>query len=486
MQREIGINSEDFFYVDVFSNSNSKDDKNTTVRFVNTLARELDLNPQDGWMIGLTSIICNNKFFVKSVKEDGNLFYSQEQVEKDTQLSQVYIACDQVQQTFDGRGLISCHSRTPYTPESNRVHVYEPKNILFFPLKTHLINEIGITLLSPNLEQLFLRPGQVTTLTLKFQKANMRETLTPIFISSKGMWAQEGNTASNFTCEIPRMFTNAGNFKWQIGLNSCTYVSDFRLFPKRWTTESYFYIGSRNIITNEYDTANGGDSMKVWGGSGSEAYMTNRAMIPQEDIDKWTTEKDVRAYLYDFIKTEVKTWIGYRNTFVVFSNLYNEQEEEADPNYKYTGPISMYITAACIFSCPSWVMEILGFRNYPTVGNGRTAIFTVDRPKRIFARTTMDVYSLAPHSISIYADFIEQKLMANIQTSVLKTIPVKHKFGKTRPSTTYESTTIEYYNLATRDLSKMSFRLMDSSGHEVEFANPEQNITLSLILKTTM
>ena len=173
--------SENFFFVEVFSNSNSKDSSNTTISFVNTLARPLYLNPEDEWCIGLHGLTCNNKFFVRSVKDNDELFYSQEQVEKDSNLSQILVKCDQIQQKFDGRKLISVHSRTPYNKISNRIHNFEPRNILFFPVNCSVISEIGISLWQPNLKKLFLRPGQVTTVSLKFQKmGGKREKLTPV------------------------------------------------------------------------------------------------------------------------------------------------------------------------------------------------------------------------------------------------------------------------------------------------------------------
>ena len=92
--------SENFFYIDVFSNSNNTDDSNTTISFTNTLCRPLYLNAEDGWMCGLSALTCNNKFFVKAERKKGELFYSQEEVERDSNLSQIYVTCDQIIQNF--------------------------------------------------------------------------------------------------------------------------------------------------------------------------------------------------------------------------------------------------------------------------------------------------------------------------------------------------------------------------------------------------
>ena len=95
MQQEV-ISGSDFFFVDVFSNSSSKDVQNSTVSFVNTLARPLHLNPEDRWTLGLHKIIANNKFGLRGTED--KLYYSQSQVEKATQLSQIYVRCEQIQQ----------------------------------------------------------------------------------------------------------------------------------------------------------------------------------------------------------------------------------------------------------------------------------------------------------------------------------------------------------------------------------------------------
>ena len=164
---------------------------------------------------------------------------------------------------------------------------------------------------------------------------------------------------------------------------------------------------------------------------------------------------------------------------VTFGNIFEEGRREDD----YEGPVSMIFTRACEFLMPEWLANIVGFRGYDTISNGRTARFVAERPKIIFARAKMDAYRLVPHSISLLADFIQPCLIGSVQSKILRTLPIQHKFSRRQPSFTFEPKNLEYHNIATRELNMLNFQLLDMAGNEIEFANENQNVILGLVLK---
>ena len=66
---------------------------------------------------------------------------------------------------------------------------------------------------------------------------------------------------------------------------------------------------------------------------------------------------------------------------------------------------------------------------------------------------------------------------------VLQTIPLK-KVTKISDSYTWEASHIQYHDLNCRELRSMNFALIDNAGNEVNFTDKNQNIVMSLVLKT--
>ena len=220
LYEEFGDRSGDFFFVTLFSNSSNRNTKNTTVNFINTLASPLTLPKKEKWHVALCSLLCNNNF-----------------TELNDSINHIFVKTDIISQQFDGRGILSCHSRTKYDAKSNRIHFHEPTNLLFFPLTSELITDIEISLHSDNLKLLSLTTGQATSVVLKFQK--MAEPYIPFWVNSKNS-NYPNNSASNFDYELPSYFNNYGVNKFQVALSSITLTPNFTYFPEEYTKGCYF------------------------------------------------------------------------------------------------------------------------------------------------------------------------------------------------------------------------------------------------------
>ena len=463
---------ENYFFIQLFSNATSKNVENTTVKFTNTLAKTIYLPKEESWHVALNFLLCNNKFEVQTQGEEGTFEFGADKT-NDFNLSQIYVKCEQIQQLHDGRRLLSCHSRQPYDGDENRVHYYEAKNLLFFPVSVTELTDITVSLHKSNLEPLFLRLGQATTISLKFMK--MSEKIVPIYISSRGKGAQSGNTASKFTIELAHYFNNYSQFIWKIALASMTYIPDFKVFPSHYSLKAYFSILDYTS-EDEEDVNENTLSLQL-------NISRNQIMLTRDTIDNWRTEKDIRQYLQNLSDT-LKFPNGEKmSTSLIFENVYRESEDEEEVVCKQ--PMVFIFARACKFLMPTWLAQICGFRSqqYTTIDNGITAVFAEKREKIMLAKTMIDPFCLVPHSISLICDFIQPSLVGSLQSQILRTIPVRKKFSQQQPSQTFEPKNYEYHNLNSRELSTLSFQLMDVAGNEIEFSNMQQDIIICLVLK---
>lgn len=468
MSHIVGERARDFFYVHLFSNSSNKNDTNTTINFTNTLAKSLLLPHREKWHVALHQIVCNNKFNVRASGEEGTFQFMPDEND-DYNLSQIYVRCEQIEQAHDGRQLLSCHSRTPYNETENRVHYWAPSNLLYFPLNSEIITDISISLHKSNLDLLVLREGQPTSVSLKFKR--MSEHLVPIYISSKGKGSQDGNTASKFSVEIPPYYNNHGSYIWQIALASFTYIPDFKVFPTRYRGGSFFSVREWEL---EHDA---NDLVSFVQESDDE--RKHHLYLSEETIDSWTRESDIRKYLYTLM-IHLKFPDGKDMTSgVTFGNIFDEGKREED----YEGTVNITFTRPCVFHMPEWLANIIGFRGYVTTNNGCTAEFISRSPKVFHARAKMDAYRLVPHSMSVHAEFIQPFCVGSVQSKILRTIPIQHKFSRRQPSLTFEPKNLEYHDIATRELNMFNLELLDMAGNQVEFANDKQNVILGLVLK---
>ena len=455
------------FFVQLFSNANAKDVDNTTSHFSNTLAKAISLPRGENWHVALAYILCSNKFDVGTHGEEGSFEFS---AEEEKNLSQVYVKCHQVTQLHDGRQLISCHSRKPYNREYNRIHYYEPFNLLYFPVKVQELTDITISLHKPDLRPLFLRRSQPTTISLKFKK--MSEKIIPIYVSSRRNEAQNRNRASKFTVDIPYHYTNYGSYIWEIALATFTYIPDFIVFPSHYTKINFFEI-------TQYSPD---DEVEINVLTPQLRRIDNQVSLTNDTIRSWRNEQDIRRYLHDLMGILKFANGEPMSTALQFENMFIESED-GEP-VSYSEAIKLVFIKPCKFYMPSWLADIIGFRQYETDANGTVAVFSSLTPYwSIPVRTPFNAYTLIPNSISIICDFIQPLLVGSVESKVLRTIPVQNRFTEVTPSETFEPKNFQFHKLATREISTLNFYLVDSAGNEIEFRNQNQDIIIGLVLK---
>lgn len=494
--------SMDVFYVTLFSNATNKNGQNSTTKFVNSLAKSIYLDPSHNWHFGLQSILCSNRFNAKvnspvfGKKKEAVYSYS-------APLSQIFVKCGIQSHPYDPSQIISAHSRNPYRRYNNRVHFYEPENILYFKINSDTIQDIEVTLQDSNLKQLSLARGLATSCVLKFKR--MHDEIVPLFINSHGVGAQAGNKSSNFVCNIPPFFDNYSAFKWEVCLQSVTYVPDFILFPSHIVQNSFFALyewtklDDNELDYNNDDNGDGGD-----GGDGGEegelmetdSFETeafdseSKLFLTNEMVSEWSSELDVRKWIFLYLMKELKTPKGKPlSEFVKFERLIREDADE-----KLNRPIIMNMIRGCHLYMPLWFAHVCGFRNVETPENSptpfppeyaSTAVFRClpDRPIRKRANARMDVFQLIPHSISIKTSIVDPSLVGESYSNYIKTFPVIKTYGEAVQSETVESKNLEWHTVRTREVRSIDFTLLDHAGNEIEFANNNQNIHFSMLVK---
>lgn len=471
-----GTRSDDTFYAHLFSNATNKSENNTTTKFTNVLAKSIYLDPKHNWHVALVSLLSSNRFTTRFPKKIVFSAYNLDEGQHQySTLSQISVRCSIASHPFDGTKIISCHSRNPYNPDK-RVHFYEPDNLLYFKVDSTVIEDIEITLLDQNLNQLSLARGLATSCTLKFKRMS-DEDIIPLLVNSHGIGSEPGNKSNKFVCTFPNYFNNYSTLKWQICIHSVTYRPEFILIPSHVVNNCFFSL---------FEYPEGFGPNDIFGLADIPYESTeNRLYVTDELISTWTSESDVRKFIQSVLRNELKSEKGRPlKDFVQF-----ERVLYSGPDPVYKKPITMKLIQPCLFFMPKFFANICGFRN-DMVHNAPNEYQSAhlyksvpERPVRIRARARLDVFHYVPHSISILTDCIEASIMGNVFSTVIKTFPIMRTYDGGTQSETVESKNLEWHTLNTRELRSMSFQLMDHSGHLIEFVNNNQNIHLNLMVK---
>ena len=341
-----------------------------------------------------------------------------------------------------------------------------------------------------DLKRLSLARGLATSCVLKFKRMN--DEIVPLFINSHGVGSRPGNKSNNFVCNIPPFFDNYSAFKWEICLQSVTYVPDFVLFPSHIVQNSFFALyewtrleGNELMETDSIESRTEMETETEAFENGNKLFLTN------EMVSEWTSELDVRKWIFMYLLNELKTPKGKPlSEFVKFERLIKENETE-DLNK----PIIMNMLRGCHLYMPLWFAHVCGFRNVATPHDSlgvlfppeyaSTAVFRChpDRPIKKRANVRMDVFQLIPHSISIKTSIVDPSLVGESYSNYIKTFPIIKTYGGTVQSETVESKNLEWHTIRSREVREIDFTLLDHAGNEIEFVNNRQNIHFSMLVK---
>lgn len=474
-----GGRSSDFFFVSLYSNSSEFHPKNTPSNFTNKLHRSIELPRHEGWQMALYSLYCNNHFNdawrVNDVSSDG----------RRRLLSQVNVRCAQVSGIYDAECLISGHSRQAFDVNKCRLHSYEPTHLQFYTLVGESVTELSIQLLDSSLNILKYRRSQPTVCTLIFRK-NMGLQHLPLWIHSRNE-KHPDNKAANFKLTLPPIFTNTGDFKWQVAVTSFTFVPKFASVPYAMLHDK------RGLIIDLVDLSDEAHPFN--------ALITERTLhIPTSDYRRishtnWPSppapsegesQFRLRGDNWNWLSSGQVMAQGVQNLlqYPKFKSIVELVRANPGPEVDQRAKIKFLSKA--VFYLPIFIAHILGFREYAVTDNGTLAVFAGHEGDVFLARQMIDISALSPQSLALVCDFIEPTFVGAVQSPVLKTIPVKfvEKSGAVGSSITYEPKNLEYHPLNTRELSSMHFQIIDASGDQVQFEDFNQNIILGLTIKT--
>lgn len=489
---DVGRRAEDSFFVTLYSNSDSNSyPDNSPASFANKVAQPINVPRGAGWQVALHSLTCSNllKQDIESVGVAG--------VRPTRLLSQINVRCRQVSIPYDGRKLISCHSRKPFSALGQRVHTYEPRLHLYFSLDSDVLTELHIDLLDYNLDLLQYRRSQATVCVLKFQRV-MPFKYLPLWIHSNKA-SQSGDTASNFRITLPPLFNNHGIEKWQVAMTSLTYVPNYVTIPSRLHAGG----GQRNMfhavdLTDDENPLLGLIQREKLHLPSKFAYLRGRQHDWPRPLELLHEPIVISPQNWNYIQTAgdiIDTLMRLFTYFGVFQTTAAADPEDSssgEPLFKLEWAdvdqtrVSLRFLHRAILYMPMYAAHILGFRDYATTEDRALAVFCADAEDEPFVgRRNVDIKSLSPNTISLLCDFIEPAFIGSVRSPVLKTIPmVKQASADDMTSLTYEPRNLEYHSLNTRELSSLHFQIINAAGDEVEFVDDTQNVIIGLVIKS--
>lgn len=482
------------FYVTLYSNAFAGFPDNTPGNFGNQLAESISLPRAAGWQVALHSLTCSNLFKNDVIRRR----QSGARAAPTHNLSQIIVHCPDLGVSYDTRRLLSCHSRRPYDEFNVRVHRYEPKTLLFFPLNVDRITSLRIQLLNGGMQPLEFRRTQPTVCVLQFKKV-IPEMYLPIWAHSAGVGAAkvEGNRASDFRVQLPPSFVNSSDQKWEIALTSFSFIPNFDTVPShlQHSTDSNIFHAidlsdDTNVFLNEIQQQNLHIPSEY--GTWDMASPSGQANWPRPTL----THEPVTLKADRWRKIVTKFNLVYTlqslfETFHIFkTNIDLADPKSGDPLFllnfigKNKKRVALRFKVRSVLYMPVYVAYCLGFRGHATTSDGTLAVFAGDTGDTIVARRNVDVKALTPHSLSLWCDFIEPTFVGGVRSPILKTFAVTRRESVSVSSVTYEPKNLEFHPLNTRELHGLHIRVISADGNEVDFFDPYQNVIVGLVLKT--
>lgn len=475
----------DTFFVTLYSNATAGFPNNTPGSFGNQLAHTLELPRNSGWQVCLASLTCTNQF-------------RQDNQGTERSINQVLVRCHELGVSYDARKLLSCHSLQSFDGFFRRVHTYEPKSLLFFPLDADHISSLHIELLSGNQQPLLFRRSQSTVCVLRFSKVRTGMHL-PVWIhSNAGEWQGQGharhvanvdksqNKAQDFRVKLPPIFMNTSDQKWKIALTSFTFVPNFATVPKNLenvSANNIFHAVNLSDDENEFLNQLQSDDLHIPSTSKRQIGQSNWPRPPNINY----TPVTMRADKWDSIQTRFDLVRTIQEMFAAFIMFKTNSD---DPMFiieflgRSKSRVQLKFVTRSVLYLPIYIAFLLGFRDFATTSDGGLAVFAGNIDTFFVARRNIDIKALTPHSMSIVCDFIEPTFVAGVQSPVLKTFAISQRESIKLSSVTYEPTNLEFHNLNTRELHSLHFKIIGADGQSIEFTDNSQNIIVGLVIKT--
>lgn len=411
------------------------EDKNIVIKFKNSYHEKykLEIHKDIVASFGLSKIgttiayINNNLYFRYTLSSANPVIQSYLKRWNYKHPDLVRIQCNQIsEQIFNSKLTkdlkIFCPSFE--TKEKYTIHQFESEE--YAPLSNSILDKLSIKLFNENNELLELDYGVATFVKLKFKKMNKYNEHFNVRLSP-----DDSQSFNNFVIDLPQAYYL--DSKWKVSLSSINYANVFRPLPfearhrRIWTAK----LGSTPI---SHEMAN-----VMYSNSGIIEEL-NKILSLTTVLGKFTSQ---------------------------------EFEEYGEKKLK----ISITLNSESYVLIPLSICEILGFNSVSDVSenailapSGYSVCFLNgyrEPPLTINFSRFLEIDRLRPEYLMVYTDIIEQTIVGNSFSKLIKIVPVFHE--STDSYKTQEFQNKEFHSLESTLVKKIKFEIRSHSGHLINF-----------------
>ena len=342
------------------------------------------------------------------------------------------IRCDQIsEQIFNSKLTkdLKIFCPTFETKEKYTIQQFESEE--YAQLSNSVLDKISISILNENNENLELDYGVPTFVKLKFKKMNLNPDSFNVRLSPG-----EDQNFNSFVIDLPQPYYL--DVDWKVSLSSINYANLFRPLP----------------FEKDYRT--------VWTATlGSEPY---KYIIPNV------------MYSDSGLINALNKILSYGDTPLGQFKI-QEYVEYGETKKK----VSIYVNTQSFFLIPISICELLGFDPKTDANesalispSGYTVCFLGGSPDidgddiiSITFSKYFDINKLRPEYLMVYTDIIEQTIVGNTFSKLIKIVPVFHK--STDSYKTQEFQNKEFHSLENTLIKRIKFEIRSHCGDLINF-----------------
>lgn len=366
----------------------------------------------------------------------------------------VRIQCDQIaEQMFNSKLTKDLKIFCPSFENKEKYTIHQFDSEEYAPISNSVLDKLSIKILNENNENIELDYGVSTFVKLKFKKMNLHPDNFNVRLSPN-----DHQSFNSFVIDLPQPYYL--DCDWKVSLSSINYANIFRPLPFE---EPYRTIWTASLGTN-LKKKNEEDLLKshimpnvMYSNSGLINELNK--ILSNRTKERLSIEKLLRS------DTSIKGLpLGQFKT--------EEFEEYGEKKIK----VSITVNEQSYILIPISICELLGFN--PTIDTSDNVIISPSGYSVCFLNTFSDPITinfsgffhlnrLRPEYLMVYTDIIEQTIVGNSFSKLIKIVPVYHE--STDSYKTLEFKNKEFHSLENTLVKRIKFEIRSHSGDLINF-----------------
>ena len=362
----------------------------------------------------------------------------------------VRIQCDQIaEQMFNSELTKDLKIFCPSFENKEKYTIHQFESEEYSPISNSVLDKLSIKILNEKNENIELDYGVSTFIKLKFKKMNLHPDNFNVRLSPN-----EHQSFNSFVIELPQPYYL--DCDWKVSLSSINYANIFRPLPFEDPYRTIWTASLGKTANKNNDLVSHTIPNVMYSNSGLINEL-NKILISGNNerlsVEKLLKFNSINGPPLGVFKTE-------------------EFEEYGENKIK----VSITVYEHSYILIPISICEILGFDPINDVSDnvilspsGYSVCFlnNIESPVTINFSGFFDINRLRPEYLMIYTDIIEQTIVGNSFSKLIKIVPVYHESTDSYKNLEFKNK--EFHSLENTLVKRIKFEIRSHSGDLINF-----------------